>query len=130
MRRMILPTVPPVPMEALQKEAEEQPNEAGPQVRLGWALYGAGRLQEARQVLEAATRLHPKDLEVLYALALTLKRSGDSETARKHFQAVSELVGTVSDRTRAAVLRRITHGHLNMLERGRWDLEKEIWGRA
>lgn len=130
MRRPILPTAPPVPIEALQKAAEEQPAEPGPQVRLGWALYGAGRLQEARQVLEAASRRHPKDLELSYALALTLKRAGDSEAARKQFQAVFGLVGAVSDRTRAAVLRRIVRGHLNMLELGRWDLEKEIWGRA
>jgi tetratricopeptide (TPR) repeat protein len=130
MRRPILPKAPPVPIEALQQAAAEQPDEAGPQFRLGWALYGAGRLQEARQVLEPAGRRHPKDLEVLYALALTLKRAGDSEAARKQFQAVFELVGAVADRTRAAVLRRIVRGHLNMLERGRWDLEKEIWGRA
>ncbi|MGH2628875.1 MAG: tetratricopeptide repeat protein [Anaerolineales bacterium] len=130
MRRQIMPKAAPVPIEALKKAAEEQPNEAGPQIRLGWALYGAGRLQEALQVMEAASRRHPRDLEVAYGLGLTLKRSGDSEAARKQFQLVSEMVDTVIDRTRAAILRRIAHGHLNMLERGRWDLEKEIWGKA
>ena len=41
-----------------------------------------------------------------------------------------ELIPGIQDRTRSAVLRRIARGHLNMLEKGRWDLEKEIWGRA
>lgn len=130
MRRQVMPKNPPVPIESLQQAAQDQPDEAGPQIRLGWAFYGAGRLQEARQVLEAASRRHPKDLEAAYALALTLKRAGDSEAARKQFQMTSDMVAAVGDRTRAAVLRRIVRGHLNMLERGRWDLEKEIWGRG
>ena len=121
---------PPVPIEAFQQQAKEQPADAAAQLRLGWALYGAGRLQEARKVLEDAQRDHPSDLEVVYALGLTLKRAGDPGPARTAFQKLLELIPGVQDRTRSAVLRRIAHGHLHMLENGRWDLEKEIWGRS
>jgi tetratricopeptide (TPR) repeat protein len=130
MRRKVLPTTPPVPIEDLGREAQAQGNEPGPAMRYGWALYGAGRIQEARQVLEAASQRHPNDLETLYALALTLKRAGESNLAVKALKRIADLIPSITDRTRSAVLRRITHGHLNMLERGQWDLEKEIWGRA
>lgn len=129
-KKVVAAGTPPVPIEAFQRQAQESPSDAAAQLRFGWALYGAGRLQEAQKVLEEAARNHPNDLEVLYALGLTLKRAGDPEPARAAFQKILELIPGIQDRTRSAILRRIAHGHLHMMEDGRWDLEKEIWGRA
>jgi tetratricopeptide (TPR) repeat protein len=121
---------PSISLETLQAQAVAAPDDLALQLRYGWALYGAGRLDQARQFLEKLRARFPKDLELLYGLGLTLKKAGESEEAHQVFLAVKELAKEVPDRTRASMLGHITQGHLNMLERGKWDLEKEIWGKV
>jgi hypothetical protein len=58
-----------------------------------------------------------------------LKAQGRRQESVKTFaEVVSLLDKDISiDRTRRAILRRLAHGHINLLESGDWGLEKEIW---
>jgi hypothetical protein len=49
----------------------------------------------------------------------------------KTFKRVIDLIrqGRVEDKVRANMLQRMAQGHINFIETGGWNLEKEIWHR-
>ena len=94
-----------------------------------WKLYGEGKPREAAEALERGNRESPGDIEVLYALGLSLKKSEQAESAVRAFRQVVELAAQRPSQVRTLMVRRLAQGHVNMLERGSWDLEAETWHR-
>jgi tetratricopeptide (TPR) repeat protein len=121
---------PSIDLAALEASAAADPRDADIRLRLGWAHYSAGRLDRALAALQEARRLLPDDPEPYFALGLTLKKSGKAAEAVGAFRDASERTGHLKDKARSAILRRLSLGHINFLERGEWDLEREVWGRA
>ncbi len=110
------------------------PNQDGPQsaadfLRLGWVFHGKSNEIAAEENFRKAISLSPALIDAFYGLGLTLKAQGRRQEAVKTFGEVISLLDTdISiDRTRRAILRRLTLGHINLLESGDWGLEKEIW---
>ena len=99
-------------------------------LRVAWERYGEGRYEDAVEPLEAARRLAPGDAEPVFALGLNLKKLGRKVPAADAFRQAASLAESLSDRTRGTMLRRLCLGHVNHLERGQWDLEREVWGKA
>lgn len=114
-------------MDKLKAEVERNPRDLNNHLRLGWILYGEDRVDEAIEIFQGAQDRFPKDIEVLYALALAYKKTGKGQEALRTFQGVIKSAEVLDDKTRAAMLRRLAIGHTNVLERGDWDLKDEIW---
>ena len=127
-----LPHVEPprIDIAALETVAAADLQDADIRLRLGWAHYGAGRLARAESAFQEARRLLPDDSEPAFGLGLTYKKEGRSAEAVKAFREAAERTSHLEDEARAAILRRLSLGHINYLERGEWDLEREVWGRA
>ncbi|HET7009601.1 MAG TPA: tetratricopeptide repeat protein [Anaerolineales bacterium] len=104
--------------------------EADPLLRKGWSNYAAGDFDEAILQFEAARRLTPDDPEPAYGLGLSFKMFGRKQQAAVAFREAAALADRLENRTRATMLRRLALAHVNHLERGQWDLEREVWGRA
>jgi len=111
-----------------------EPNNDNPQsaadfLRLGWVFHGKSNESIAEENFLKAISLSPALIDAYYGLGLVLKAQGRRQEAVKTFgEVVSLLDKDISiDRTRRAVLRRLTHGHINLLQSGDWGLEKEIW---
>lgn len=113
---------------ALLAAATENPADLGARLRLGWALLGAGELAGARETFEGAQRDFPRDLDVLYGLALSAKKLGAIEQASAAFLEVARLAETLPDPGRSAILHRLAVGHHNHARSGRWGLKREVWG--
>ena len=122
------PAVPGVA--ELEAEVAGRPDDVDAWLRLGWAQYGAGHPLPAEQAFERAAALRPDDPEPSFGLGLALKRQMKKEPAIQAFRRVADLTPRLADRARASILRRLALGHINYLERGEWDLEREVWGRA
>jgi tetratricopeptide (TPR) repeat protein len=99
-------------------------------LRQGWAHYGAGEYEPAVAQFEQARHLAPDDPEPAFGLGLSHKLAGRKAQAIAAFREAAAHAEHLTDRTRATMLRRLALGHVNRLERGQWDLEKEVWGRA
>ncbi|CAN5615994.1 tetratricopeptide repeat protein [soil metagenome] len=76
---------------ALARSAYEvQPNVKAADA-LGWALYKAGELDEARQYAEEALRLGTHDGSFLFHAGMIAKEQGDKEAARDYLSRALEL---------------------------------------
>jgi tetratricopeptide (TPR) repeat protein len=100
------------------------------QIREGWVLKASGKLDEAETSFRKAISEMPDSVEAYYGLALTLKLQGRKQESIKSFEKVIELVeNDFPDVVRGHMLRRLCKGHINQLNIGDWNLEKEIWKR-
>ena len=116
-------------IESLKAEVERNPTNVNHHLRLGWTYYGEDKLDQAMEAFRNAKDRFPEDIEVLYALGLTYKKSGKQKEALDIFHTVIKFAENIDDQTRGAMLRRLAIGHANVLERGDWDLENETWER-
>jgi tetratricopeptide (TPR) repeat protein len=105
------------------------PQSAEDYLRLGWVDHGKANETAAEEEFQRAIQLSPALIDAYFGLALALKAQGRKQESIKIFQKVIELLDKdlSIDKTRHAVLRRLTHGHINQLESGDWGLEKEVW---
>jgi len=126
----VSPQPPPIDLAEPEALAAQNPQDADVALRLAWAYYGAGLFDRAEETFERARRLRGDDLEPVFGLGLTLKRLGKNAQAIEAFRKAAERTSEVTDRARASILRRLAIGHVHHLERGEWDLEREVWGRA
>jgi cytochrome c-type biogenesis protein CcmH/NrfG len=101
----------------LEQELKSKPSDVDLQRRLGWAYYGRGRFQDARKVLDEAASIAKQDIEVLYALGMASKMSGEKRAARETFEALREIpLGSEQD-ARRAMLKRMADLQLLLMER-------------
>jgi tetratricopeptide (TPR) repeat protein len=97
----------------------------------GYAFYTKGDFESAQKDFEEALVIAPNDVEAIYGLGLSYRIQGNLEKSANAFRKVLDLLGagSVEDPTRTKMLERLAKGHLNMITKGEWDLEKEIWKR-
>ncbi|OGO13342.1 MAG: hypothetical protein A2Y93_01595 [Chloroflexi bacterium RBG_13_68_17] len=96
-------------------------------LRQAWAEYGAGRYAEAAQLLTQAQTRFPDSEEIAYGLGMAHFKADRKDQARQAFTRAVELLERDVKQARGTMLRRLAKGHLNLLDKGTWDLEKEIW---
>jgi Flp pilus assembly protein TadD len=102
-------------LEALQEEVKSNPSDANVLRRLGWAYYGAGEAYEAKKVLSDAVSRFPEDLEIYYALGMVLKKIGEDQAAKEHFQKTIDLAEGQVD-PRISMLHHLAQNQINMIE--------------
>jgi tetratricopeptide (TPR) repeat protein len=111
--------------------ARPEPDSARELRLRGYAFYTKGDFTSAQKDFEEALLITPNDVEATYGLGLSFRMQGNMEKGASAFRQVLDLLnaGSVEDPTRAKMLERLAKGHLNMITKGDWDLEKEIWKR-
>lgn len=109
-------------IKGFRAELKSNPLEVQNYLRLGWALYGQKDLGGAQEVLESAHGRFPDHYEVSYLLALIYKKHGEDDRAVKLFQQVEKQVENIDDPIRGHMLHRFAEGHINIIEKGGWEL--------
>jgi tetratricopeptide (TPR) repeat protein len=69
----------------------------------------------------------PENADAWYALGLALKALGKGPQAIDAFSRVEQTIATIEDRQRAVIISRLSHGQVNHIRTGNWNLENEIW---
>lgn len=95
-----------------------------------WGLYAQGSWNEAVREIRTGLQRFPDSLDLRFVEGLTLKRLDRRTEAVAAFREALLRVDGVGEKTRAAMLRRLLVGHINMLEQGAWNLEPETWVRV
>lgn len=97
--------------------------------RQGWALHAAGKQDAAETSLRKAIELEPESVDAYYTLGLALKAQDRRREAVEAFRKVLSLIeaGVIEHNSRSEMIRRLALGHINQVEQGDWNLEKEIW---
>jgi len=110
-------------------DSPEEPKSLDEMSRKGWAAYAQGDHSTATKHFRDAIARHPKAIDAYYGMGLNLKAEGKRDEAIDIFNKVLELLneGVEETRSRAEMMRRLTLGHINQIEKGDWDLESEIW---
>ena len=115
------------PIEAMKKELKRNPNEAESYLRLGWEYYSEGDYEMAAEIFSDGIDRFTDDVEILYALALAQKKSGEMSKALTNFRKVTLQAEKLEDRSRSGMLRRLAIGHANVISEGDWNLADEMW---
>jgi tetratricopeptide (TPR) repeat protein len=113
-------------------QSPQNPQNYSDYYREGWLLHSDGKQEQAETAIRKALALQPEAVDGHYVLGLILKTQGRNREAVETFEKTLELLerGLVQDATRKAMLRRLTKGHINRIQTGDWNLEKEIWHRT
>jgi tetratricopeptide (TPR) repeat protein len=85
---------PAAELSALERRAARDPGDVAAAVRLGAAYRAAGRLDEARRVLEAAHARAPRDDGAALFLGLTYEDRGDFDAARGVYEGYARTGGS------------------------------------
>jgi TolA-binding protein len=84
-------------------------------LREAWRLYGEGKLEKARQRAMPEAVSSPEDPEPAYLLGMIFKAEGDDRRAARAFAAVTRMVSSVADQTRAEMLHTLAQANLALL---------------
>jgi tetratricopeptide (TPR) repeat protein len=98
--------------------------------RRGWLYLSKKQFDLATQDFKQLLAAEPDNIDGWYALGLALKSSGVKKEAVDAFEKVLQLMGGIEDKRRISMLTRLTHGQVNQLTTGEWNLEKEVWKRV
>lgn len=117
--------------EIVNPDEMPEPKDLDTYMRRGWAYHSRDQEGKAEQDFRKALEIDPKSVDANYVLGLVLKAQGRVEEAIKYFDKTVELIeaGKIQDPSRSEMLRRLSLGHINELQKGDWDLEKEVWRR-
>ena len=122
----VIPATPANPLEKYRIAVDANPQSAEAHSDLGWGYYGQKQYAEAVNEYKEALRLDPNLLDAHWGLALTLKESGSKVEAIAAFEKAVGLASKVENKARGHMLIRLAHGHINQLNKGDWDLDKEL----
>jgi tetratricopeptide (TPR) repeat protein len=96
-------------------------------IERGWLFYSHKDYVKAEIDLLKALDESPDNPDILYALGLSYKASGNNIKALESFDNATKVLDRLEDRVRARMLLRLIHGQINQIKDGNWNLEKEIW---
>jgi tetratricopeptide (TPR) repeat protein len=113
-------------IETYRAAVTANPNSAGAHCNLGWGYYGQRQFAEAVKAFQDALRFDANWVDAHYGLGLALKGAGSKMEAVAAFEKAASLAPQMEDRVRGAMLLRLTHGQINQLKKGDWDLDKEL----
>jgi tetratricopeptide (TPR) repeat protein len=105
-------------------ESLETMNPANPEefTRRGWIYYDRQDYSMARDDFLKALQSNPDNVDIQYALALTLKLLGKKDEAVQTFEKILPGLDLLEDQVRATMLRRLTLGHIHQLTQGDWKI--------
>ncbi len=93
----------------------------------GWEYYAKKEYDLAEADYRKALEFSPDNPDIYYALGLTLQASGRQQEAIQAFEKVLELLKNLEVkpelRDRALMLTRLSHGHINRMKTGDWNLK-------
>ncbi len=112
----------------LRAAVGRNPDDLDARLRLGWGLLGGDDFAGAALAFEEALAAFPDEPDLLYGLALALKKSGTMERAASVFLQVDKLAKAIADPGRSEILHRLATGHHNHARSGHWGLKREVWG--
>lgn len=95
----------------------------------GMAYYARKQYPQAVDDLKQATALDADFVDAYYSLGLVYKAMGKTADAQQSFQKTIQILvsNPGESRDRKEMLRRLALGHINAINIGDWNLEKEIW---
>lgn len=98
----------------------------------GTAYYARKKFDLAEKDLQTSIAMNGEMVDAYYVLGMVLKAAARGQEAVQAFETVLDLLGKglVKNSNRVAMLRRLSKGHINEIQTGDWDLEKEIWQRV
>jgi tetratricopeptide (TPR) repeat protein len=113
-------------------EAVPDPNTMNPQstaefLERGWLFYSRQKFEQAEADFRKVLQQESANVDAWYSLGLTLKALGKGPQAIEAFSQVDKAIDEVDDAQRATIILRLTHGQINMIRTGNWNLENEIW---
>ena len=108
-----------------------EPVSAEDYLHRGIAYYARGQYDEAEADLKVSISKYGNQIDAYYALGMVCKAAGRKIEATAAFNQVLQLLNNSKGEksTRNDMLRRLALGHVNMINQGDWNLEKEIWHR-
>ncbi len=98
----------------------------------GMAYYARKLYKEAEVDLIKASQLDRNNIDAFYSLGMVLKAENKKDEAIAAFTQVINLIRARPDASQVkfGMIRRLALGHINELNLGDWNLEKEIWKRV
>jgi tetratricopeptide (TPR) repeat protein len=93
----------------------------------GWLFYSRQKYEQAEEDFRQVLKQDPANADAWYALGLALKALGKGPQAIDAFTHVDQVIAGVEDRQRVMIILRLTHGQVNLIQTGDWNLENEIW---
>ncbi len=108
-----------------------EPVSADDYLHRGVAYYAREQYDAAEADLRKSITKFGNQIDAYYVLGMVHKASGRKKEATEAFTKVLQLLNssTSEKSTRNDMLRRLALGHVNMINLGDWNLEKEIWQR-
>jgi Flp pilus assembly protein TadD len=94
---------------------QSNPDDPDAHARLGWALYSAGDSEEAIEVLENARKRFKKDVELLYALGLALRKADKKKKAKAVFKDLLAIKESSRSAAKTSMFRRLADNQLETL---------------
>jgi tetratricopeptide (TPR) repeat protein len=106
-----------------------EPKTADELQKRGMAYYARQQYAEAEADLKKAISLDSTHLDSYYSLGMVYKAVDRKEEAVDAFTHVLDLIKANPgvDTTKNDMLRKLALGHVNEINQGDWNLEKEIW---
>ncbi len=98
----------------------------------GMAYYARKQYKDAEADLIKASQLDRNNIDAYYSLGMVLKAENKKDEAIASFTQVINLIRARPDgnQVKFDMIRRLALGHINELNQGDWNLEKEIWKRV
>jgi tetratricopeptide (TPR) repeat protein len=95
-------------------------------IESGWSHYSKKEYYRAEADFQKALENQPENADTLYALGMAQQASGRTQEAIRTFEKVIQLLEKkkVEDPVRSLMLTRLSHGHINRMKTGSWDLDK------
>lgn len=112
------------------KPQDMHPTTTGEFLQRGWAYLGTNELDKAVEDLRKALDLDSNNADAYFVLGLVYKQMNRKDDAIAAFTKVLEMADNAPNESSKQMLKRLTKGHINQLNLGDWNLEKEIWKRA
>jgi Tfp pilus assembly protein PilF len=117
-------------VEEYRQAVAANPKSAEAYANLGWGLYGEDKWDEAVKAFTEALSLEAGNVDALYGLALTHKIAGAKTEAVTTFNATLAQLPKLEDQMRGNVLKRLAHGHINLIQSGDWKLSSVLGNEA
>ena len=97
--------------------------------RRGMAYYARKQYAQAEADLKKAISQDSNHIDSYYSLGMVYKAVDQKQEAVAAFTHVIELIVTNpgADSTKNDMLKKLALGHMNEINQGDWNLEKEIW---
>ena len=104
--------------------AGAEPQTSEDYIERGWRHYSKKEFYRAEADFRKALEMNADPIDTLYALGMTLQASGRPPEAIQAFEKVIELLQTAApaDNARTLMLSRLSHGHINRMKTGDWNL--------